>query len=189
VADDSRSRPRKPQFPATPTVYNGIDMRSRLEAGYAAWLDKRGWRWTYERQHGAFASGKGQYYPDFRIEGVLNLMNDHEAVAYVETKPSYAGLDLDQLARRMSVIWSSEPDAHVLLQAPPPHESMHIQAGRAGLSREGAVFDASAYVFSLVRTDPPQWCAVVWISNSKPILGYPLPVGMGPWAGEYWNVA
>lgn len=171
---------------ARPTTYKGIKMRSRLEAGYAAWLDHRSWAWSYEPQ--AFGNDEGQYLPDFRVADVRNLWNHHEAPAYIEVKPSLAGLDLGYLARRMSVIWDSEPEAHLLVQAPPPHESMKIQAGRAGLSPLGAVLDASAYVFSLVRAEPNRWMALTWIATDTPTLGIPLPVDMGPWAGDYWDV-
>ena len=48
-----------------PTVYKGIQMRSRLEAGFAAWLDGRFIKWHYEPC--AFADERGQYLPDFEL--------------------------------------------------------------------------------------------------------------------------
>ena len=48
-----------------PTVYRGVQMRSRLEARYAAAMDYLGWEWIYEP--GAFASQDGQYLPDFKV--------------------------------------------------------------------------------------------------------------------------
>lgn len=32
-----------------PTTYNGIQMRSRLEARWAAFFDLMGWKWAYEQ--------------------------------------------------------------------------------------------------------------------------------------------
>lgn len=176
-----------PRRKARKTIYRGIEMRSRLEAGYAAWLDKRGWEWEYEPC--AFGSGEGQYLPDFRIEGVRSLHLRRESHAYVEVKPSYAGLDHDQLARRMAVIWESEPEALLLLQAPPPHELLKVPTGRSGLTGVGAVLEASAHVWMLLRTPEPCWSVAAWIACEAPMIGWPLPVEHGPWAGDYWNVA
>jgi hypothetical protein len=53
---------------ARPTTYNGIEMRSRLEARVAAWLDDVGIPWEYEPR--AFASAQGQYLPDFQLGGL-----------------------------------------------------------------------------------------------------------------------
>lgn len=36
------------QFAAIPTMYNGVQFRSRLEARWAAFFDLCGWRWEYE---------------------------------------------------------------------------------------------------------------------------------------------
>jgi hypothetical protein len=35
-------------FKARPTTYKGVEMRSRLEAGFAMWLDERDLSWTYD---------------------------------------------------------------------------------------------------------------------------------------------
>lgn len=53
---------------ARPTKYRGIQMRSRLEASIAQWLDAEGVDWTYEPE--AFASEEGQYLPDFELRHV-----------------------------------------------------------------------------------------------------------------------
>jgi hypothetical protein len=54
-------------YAAIPTVYNGVQFRSRLEARWAAFFDQLGIRWIYEPEdhHG--------YIPDFSLpdEGVL----------------------------------------------------------------------------------------------------------------------
>jgi hypothetical protein len=46
---------------AIPTVYNGIEFRSRLEAKWAAMFDLIGWRWEYE------PIDLAGYIPDFII--------------------------------------------------------------------------------------------------------------------------
>lgn len=54
-----------PFLPARPTIYKGIEMRSRLEARFAAWMDRNEWEWAYEPE--CFATEEGQYLPDFEI--------------------------------------------------------------------------------------------------------------------------
>ena len=62
-----------------PTTYNGVRMRSRLEAAYAEQFDAFGWEWQYEPQ--CFGTQTGQYLPDF-------LVTDRTgAPAYAEVKP------------------------------------------------------------------------------------------------------
>ena len=87
---------RHPVIHARPTTYNGIRMRSRLEASFAERLDAVGAPWQYEPQ--CFASPEGQYLPDFVVDG-----------EYVEIKPPVA--DLDAAHKRMHIILASEPDA------------------------------------------------------------------------------
>lgn len=53
-------------IPPRPTIYNGIQMRSRLEAAWAEQFDALGFGWTYEPF--AVATRTGQYLPDFRLE-------------------------------------------------------------------------------------------------------------------------
>lgn len=72
------------ELQARPTLYKGIQMRSRLEAGYAMWLDEMGFTWSYEPH--CFASRSGQYLPDFRLEDVQ--FGRRRWVVYVETKPT-----------------------------------------------------------------------------------------------------
>ncbi len=59
---------------AIPTVYRGIEYRSRLEARWAAFFTEIGWRHTYEP-----FDGNG-YIPDFLIEGACPLL--------IEIKPA-----------------------------------------------------------------------------------------------------
>lgn len=96
---------------ARPTTYNGIAMRSRLEAAFAAFLDRHGFAWQYEPR--AFASAAGQYLPDFQISDVLPGM----AVAYVDVKGTLGGSQAEvgvatrALLDRMNTIRASEPTA------------------------------------------------------------------------------
>jgi hypothetical protein len=43
---------------ARPTTNRGVQMRSRLEARYAAWLDRHGFTWEYEPR--CYATEAGQ---------------------------------------------------------------------------------------------------------------------------------
>lgn len=108
-----------PDFTPRPTLYKGIQMRSRLEAGYAQWLDSWDVDWTYEPQ--AFASEAGQYLPDFVLRGVATLsagrVGYDEGDIYVEVKPPNFA-DLDGLARRMDIIHASQPSAALVLERP-----------------------------------------------------------------------
>lgn len=98
---------------ARPTTYNGVEMRSRLEARYAAWLDKNRLSWSYEPR--AFAGAAGQYLPDFQLEGVIIL--GAPQTVYVDVKPTDQDVTLG-LVGRMSVIWDSDPIAWLAVEVP-----------------------------------------------------------------------
>lgn len=49
---------------STPTTYNGIRFRSRLEADFARWFDENGMLWSYEAEGYRLANGLS-YLPDF----------------------------------------------------------------------------------------------------------------------------
>lgn len=94
---------------ARPTVYKGIQMRSRLEAQAAQKLDALHWAWEYEPQ--CFANEGAQYLPDFSID-----LLPHPR--YVEVKPGPILTDplaLGKAIGRMQIIWDSEPDAELIL--------------------------------------------------------------------------
>lgn len=96
------------RIPARPTVYNGIRMRSRLEAAFAATLDRTPFSWSYEPQ--AFgARGRRQYLPDFRVEMKTG-------VVWIEVKPTVE--DAFIAMERMSVIWLNDPDANLAVTTP-----------------------------------------------------------------------
>lgn len=93
---------------ARPTTYKGIQMRSRLEAAWAAHFDKHGWTWEYEPM--CFADESGQYLPDFAVRTSPD-MNP----TYVEIKPPLPDDTIRTVARRMSIIWHSEPTVELLI--------------------------------------------------------------------------
>lgn len=87
---------------ARPTVYRGIQMRSRLEATFAQGLDASGVRWEYEPR--AYAGPAGQYLPDFQLF-------EREWPVFIEVRPT---IDRAYSAMaRMQIIWDSEPEARL----------------------------------------------------------------------------
>jgi len=105
--------PDSTQLTARPTTYNGIAMRSRLEAKYAAWLDSVKANWEYEPR--CFATEAGQYLPDFLIRGVKFL--ESEVDVYVEVKPLLSMFSQDRFREVAAIIGASEPDALFILDA------------------------------------------------------------------------
>ena len=104
---------------ARPTTYNGIKMRSRLEARYAAYLDARGEDWEYEPR--AFANKHRQYLPDFLIHLSQLPATDTEPShvmpeLYVEVRPHLDGMRV--ALEQMAVIWDSDPTAFLLVTSP-----------------------------------------------------------------------
>lgn len=97
---------------ARPTTYNGIEMRSRLEARYAALLDRAGLEWVYEPR--AYANADGQYLPDFRVDKLLDTGRLH--VTFIEVRPTIEGMA--RALTPMQVIWDSEPEACLMVTAP-----------------------------------------------------------------------
>lgn len=98
---------------ARPTTYKGIQMRSRLEARYAAWLDGIEADWQYEPQ--CFADDTfGQYLPDFVVRDV-HVVGRRRSV-YVEVKPLRLTKErAADLMFRQSAIWSSEPESAIVI--------------------------------------------------------------------------
>lgn len=118
---------------ARPTIYNGIQMRSRLEAGYAAWLDKWKFDWAYEPS--AFATEHGQYLPDFRLNDVPVADPGAERfipqTVYVEVKPAsfwdgYDGIDptpkVAKVEAQAKIMRACEPDAVFAVASNVPHD-------------------------------------------------------------------
>lgn len=91
------------------TLYKGIRMRSRLEADFAAFLDRNGADWDYEPV--CFAGPDGQWLPDFRVR-------HGETTVYFEIKPeSFLESDIDLTLEKMTVAWLTEPTAVLQLTA------------------------------------------------------------------------
>jgi hypothetical protein len=93
---------------ARPTTYNGIAMRSRLEARFAAWLDQKGLIWDYEPR--CFANQSGQYLPDFEV-----YLPSGRTV-YFEVRPDEAGVERAKV--QQMIILSSEPGANLAIAKP-----------------------------------------------------------------------
>jgi hypothetical protein len=154
---------------ARPTMFQGIRMRSRLEAGFAAWLDSHGCKWTYEPC--AFASSEGQYLPDFSIDDfeMLWIGGYRHGRAYFEVKPDAVWLaERDLIARRLAVIYHSEPAA-MLFVVTPKHLVRIIG------SPNSDDFPPAQHEM--------RWGLAKWLSAVDV-----LPDDEGPWAGEYWRV-
>lgn len=101
---------------ARPTLYKGIQMRSRLEADYAARLDGWGCRWEYEPE--CFASSAGQWLPDFAYSfadaGPLGVLCEVKPVEPLLEHPVGSiefRRHVDAVLERMTIAWESRPDA------------------------------------------------------------------------------
>lgn len=100
-------------------------MRSRMEAGFAAYLDSLpGVMWAYEPE--CFANEHGQYLPDFRIDAGLAIGtavggNGGALIlpTYVETKPTIDVIgwegQLERLTTQMAAIWDTVANSILLL--------------------------------------------------------------------------
>ena len=71
---------------AIPTLYQGIEYRSRLEARWAAMFDNIGWKFTYE------PFDTNGYIPDFLIHGDRPML--------VEIKPAVSEVRLPRAGRQ-----------------------------------------------------------------------------------------
>ncbi len=124
---------------ARPTTYNGIEMRSRLEAWWAARMDEGALVWHYEPC--AFAGpGVDQYLPDFRWD--IPRPGGRTKHVFLELKGFIASLaELDGFLGRMEVIWNSEPEATLLLVQGHAEHVWHGHIDEAG-ERHWAEIDA-----------------------------------------------
>lgn len=104
------------QLLARPTVYNGIQMRSRLEAHWAAEFDRLGFAWEYEPR--CYANEAGQYLPDFYV------IDNEDRDWIVETKGVFTD-DVAAVRRRMEIVWASEPHVGLLLIEGQPGEGTY----------------------------------------------------------------
>lgn len=90
---------------ARPTIYAGVQMRSRLEAEFARWLDGKDVPWDYEPN--CYADASGQYLPDFVI---LN----HR---FYEVKPQ-SHEDVSGTLAGMHPVLATVPDASLSVVIP-----------------------------------------------------------------------
>ena len=84
---------------AIPTMYRGIQMRSRLEATWAAFFDQLGWHWEYE------PIDLDGWVPDF-------LLRTQSRVYYVEVKPITSRSEFDPYWPKIA---AAKPNHAVLL--------------------------------------------------------------------------
>lgn len=131
---------------ARPTTYKGIQMRSRLEAYWAAQFDQMGWEWEYEPM--CFADETGQYLPDFYVVGMGG------GPAYVEIKPPLDDDTVRDVAQRMSIIWSSEPTV-----------DLKIFTGTSLLSGFTFKRNRRSWVWKMYREDGTEWQWLVGVPN------------------------
>jgi hypothetical protein len=172
------------QFQARPTVYKGIEMRSRMEAGFAAWLDQRHFDWKYEPD--CFAGPKGQYLPDFGLYGVDCQWLEAPATVYVETKPlgwsEREGEfdDYETLMRRMAIVWQSQPDAVLLLAQPPERTAGPMPAEVGLLDPDTSPANDPAFPWPVTA----YWSLGI---GGRVGLSRVLYTNVGPWYGEWWK--
>lgn len=89
---------------STKVTYRGIQMRSKLEAEFAWYLDEKAFTWQYEPA--VFGPVGEGYLPDF-------LIHEFGTHCYVEVKPTLEHANAAK--ERMKIIWRDEPDAVLLM--------------------------------------------------------------------------
>jgi hypothetical protein len=90
------------------TFYDGIEMRSRLEAKVAAALDHKGLAWEHEGP--CYATESGQYLPDFRVLLDENTLVYLEVKGFIRTEEA-----VREVQEKMEVIWKTDRDAVLML--------------------------------------------------------------------------
>lgn len=93
-------------IPSIPTLYQGIRMRSRLEARWAAMFGKLGWQWHYEPIELNF------YIPDFLVTSGLSMGD-----TVVECKPFLPSERTTQTATLTKLVRSGWQGPMLLLGA------------------------------------------------------------------------
>lgn len=167
---------------ARPTTYKGVQMRSRLEAGYAMWLDSMQIEWEYEPR--AFANERGQYLPDFKVQ-VLDCGRGEFVNGYIEVKPFHPDQPADDwpentpklnaLAERMSVVLDSDPSAFLAVTWP-------------GLSCDFEYGSTPILLNAGVLSDGRPYAAPVAILWSRGFLSVGFSAMHHPWPGRWWEV-
>ena len=147
-------------IPARPTSYKGVTMRSRLEAGFAMWLDQMRWSWEYEPE--CFANEHGQWLPDFVITDIPCVSSAHwlRSPVYVEVKPvTFTNAESVALRARMAAAYDTHPNCAVVLV-------------REGTNPE--------IVHPDLTTEPLDWTWTgLWPIDARRVDG--------PWPHEWWK--
>lgn len=173
-----------------PTVYRGHRMRSRLEAGFAAWLDQ--WQFDWEYEPCAFGHPEhGQYLPDFLLKNVPTTWRGRINL-YVEVKPGSHWPDevagdisvetpYDRASINANIVVFNEPSAALAYAIP---------------ERDGAEM-AEVHLMALQRgfrrfywPEPRIWipaldgegCAAPPLALAEPLWRC-----RGPWQGDWWK--
>lgn len=181
-----------PLIPPRPTTYKGIKMRSRLEAGYAQWLDLAELKWEYEPQ--CFASEKGQYLPDFVIHDLSVSWEPAPITAYVEVKPTPfvwgdASVENDYcdqfygLAQHINdVLLAHQPAGTVLLFETPMPEPMDVDHGQYVVTH---VLEHIGGPYDDWMLDDALWCGggSTPATLAKPCVHW----DEGPWPHDWWK--
>jgi hypothetical protein len=171
------------RFKARKTIYKGIEMRSRLEAGFAQWLDQEIMDWSHEPF--AVASESGQYLPDFLVRNLYYVAWGRVVPTFVEVKPdsfSLASSEGNRLLRSLSLVAESAPGSFLVVVQPKTVTQVFAGCG------EGCVEEHGPYGHSEPRWGGQlRWVAIA-IPTSPVGLARLLPDAALPWAGEYWKV-
>lgn len=155
-------------IPARKTIHRGITMRSRLEAGFAHWLDEHQVPWTYEPR--AYSGTDGfQYLPDF--EATLHLEGEPTPCA-IEVKPeSWA-------ETRENIDWAHRAQAAMNANGGPlliVARNIEVYGGVFWMVVDGPG-DARGYLLPL---------GLSTTDDGKPNLYICHPIR--PWMGEWWK--
>lgn len=154
----------KPNLVPCPTYYNGIRMRSRTEANYAAWASQW-WRWRYEPF--AFADEIGQWRFDFELREVRTAWTPKPVSVFVEVKPGSWMIERDKAAKnsllaRIGSAFSTDPDAVCVIEqsAHPGHPVVVRPSANGGTPtvREACwVEGRSGHLVLALSTDTYGW--------------------------------
>lgn len=156
---------------ARPTVYKGTRMRSRLEAGFAMWLDRMRMEWEYEPH--CLAGSAGQWLPDFQLTNVSTLTGAPGRI-YVEVKPrsfDLHGAEGQALRDRMVTCAHEFPDVEIW----------------PVLCQEGV---GSPLVATRMDSRGDFWAKYDWIFMASDSASWRVGLSAvvpSPWQGEWWK--
>ena len=153
-------------FKARPTTYKGIQMRSRLEAGFATWLDHFCTKlpqhlgtlsWDYEPV--CLASPRGQWLPDFHVRGLTNHRYQTPTDYWFDVKPSKP--TSDEVRRWSDILADNHPEACCLAATP---DGFYGWAANGLYEFEFVAWPSAGFV---PRVDPP-WQGEWWKGDQTP---------------------